>query len=747
MGLFSSKYTTSVATNAARVIEDNTLPDSIKHGILKGLVENDDQLVENILEELVSGIGIKADNMYNYGRDHYAYGLPNGDLMTAVTGQDTVKSLIQLIVGKTVTLDYYHFGALNNLHMGWYTLTHQYNYNVKTNIFADLTVAKGKPVKLSSIAVVVTEASLLELSNGSLDQWDNPIMGLGGLLPVTSDKLFELDAAAANDYLRVTYTWDDDVVVVVEGVNITRKQTLTGTLTISLAGFNQDAEWHQAKYTRADGEVGYFTYEAGIGSYPELDTIFTGTHSAGGQYFPWAYFRVDAVSGNKDKTSDIFKQSKKLVSYIGLNYEQVTDAIDQNPDIANVQQAIMMMGVPAVTTTQIEMRYLFDFFSRMLDNTGGDLSAAQPYKSGGSLSESIKLMLDSSQTDAAILIQDAKFKMGLGFRHISRTIIQGTIGAVGVYTSGWLTETITEKGTNTNGGTPVTWNTTVKTHWYRKQTTATQYEEVRVNNLKEVFHVFGDYTTTADEDDDFLLIPIDRSITKKYAVKDRELLYARSLHYVFNSKQITEVKWYQQGWFRAFMIVVAIVITVISYGSAWQALGAAVAAGTVTMASLVYMIAIAALKYLAINLAIKLFVKIVGVKFAFIVAIVAAVAGAYQAIDAGSISGAPWAKELLQVSTGLTSGIGGQLKADYADLAADADTFSTYEKEQQTKLDAANALLDTNTWMTPLIVFGEKPNDFYQRTVHSGNIGPLSIDVVSSFVDMRLQLPTLSDTI
>ncbi len=47
----------------------------------------------------------------------------------------------------------------------------------------------------------------------------------------------------------------------------------------------------------------------------------------------------------------------------------------------------------------------------------------------------------------------------------------------------------------------------------------------------------------------------------------------------------------------------------------------------------------------------------------------------------------------------------------------------------------------------PLIVWGEAPNDLYNRTVHSGNIGMAGIEMIKSYVDVALTLPRLNNTV
>ena len=81
------------------------------------------------------------------------------------------------------------------------------------------------------------------------------------------------------------------------------------------------------------------------------------------------------------------------------------------------------------------------------------------------------------------------------------------------------------------------------------------------------------------------------------------------------------------------------------------------------------------------------------------------------------------------------------------DLMAESKEFDLLSKEKIKLLDTANDLLDNRSMLSPFVIFGEKPDDFYNRTVHSGNIGVVGVDIIHSFVDMSLALPKLHDSI
>lgn len=743
MGIFSSKTVITVGTAVARVIEDEALPDSIYTGFTKGTFSGDDQLVENVLEDLAASIGVRANRAYQYGKKNYAYGVPSGAILESTSGKDVMAQVLQGIYGQVATVSYYHFGAFNNLHVGWVKLISDHGYVPTTNVLGTLSTAQGKTIYLANMAVVVTEASLMELANGSLDQWGapansgsqvtgNPVYdkALRDVNELKSPTLFELDPAAAGDYIRVDYTWLEDEAYVVEGVALTRKVQKYSSFRMNLDGYDTEKDYHQVRYTLANGSVGYRIFEDDKGEYPALDALYDPQYSANGQYFPFTYFRYEKVNGADDKTTQWYKNSKRLMNTIGMDYEQVANAIDENPDIADVEQAMMVMAVPANTTNQNELRYLHDYFKQLLGLSVHDTPAiGSPFTTG---------------LANTIVIQDKRFKMTLGFSNIMKRLAVGKIAEPGHYTFALESSSEVVEGMEVGSLKKVLWSTNRKVHVYRKQINLNQYEEVKVFDLNMKYHIFQQYSAVGDEDDAILLIPVDMSITRGYSLPVKENLYSRAMQYVFNSKVVTKVKWYQQGWFKYLMIIVAIVITVLSYGSAWQTIGAALAAGA---GAVVYMIAIGVLKMIIIGYVMKLFVRLVGPEFAFIVAIAAAMVGAYQAVGAGSIAGAPWAKELLALSTGLTKGINVELGREFGKLQAESLEFKQYMEYENERLEKANDLLKTDSRLNPLVIFGESPTQYYNRTVHSGNIGLLGITSVSEYFDVSLQLPKLTETL
>jgi len=747
VGIFSSKKKTTVGTTVERVIKDNLLPDSAKTGIMSAIL-GDGDVADNVMEELIGGIGMRAERMYEYGRTKYTHGLPSGQVKSATQGRQEADAILTTIEGAPVEIDYCHFGPPNNLHIGWTKLLSEHGYSFSTNTLYDLSVLKGVPVYLKDMVVVVPEAQKALMSPGALAQWGPP--ATAGKTP---ERKFQTDAvgamrapspvesstSASTDFVRVDYIWE--VITSVPGSSPVVKAIHEASMTINVNVFDELADWFQVRYSVGTA-IKYAMYKVGSGTYPTLDAVFLTPPQVNGTYFPFAYFRYAKVSEIADKTKESYKTAKKLVKFMGIDYDAVATAINSNPGIADVEQAMLIMAVPAITTNPLERRYLYEYFDNQYAN---QLVKFETRVEGNTAAFFAKI---AELTVNATIIQDKRFSMSLSNNGVFKIRKGGSIGAVGFYDSGFTTHNTAQNYTDENTGIVSTAVTAVKYHYYRKQIAHALYDEIQVIDLKMQYRVFEGHSTIGDEADTILLIPIDRSISEDYSIPEREVLYARSMHYVFNSRQVTVIKWYQTGVFKALITLIAIVITVWSMGADGGALLAAIASGssaaiTAALIPVLINLVIGA----AIGAALKIFVKMVGAEFAFLVAIFAAAYGSFQAFKFGSITGAPWAKDLLQLATGLSKAINAGLQDLMQGLSKEYGELSLLMTEADKKLKEADKLLENNNFLSPFVIFGESPKDFYNRTVHSGNIGMQSISAISSYVDIALTLPKLDETI
>ena len=737
------KTITSVSVSTSRVIPDNMLIDSVKTGVIKGIF-SENQLVENILEDVIGSVGTRAEALYRYGRDHYSYGLPSSTLISSHTGETTVKAVLEQLEGTSVTIDYYQYGALNTLHYGWLTLVNSYGYDQASNELTGLSTTHGTPVYLVDLQVVITNASMTELANGALAQWGSPAAGgeipgrftLGSYTAATS---FAVDATAPNDYIRVTYTYGGFI-----------RGGINEFFDIPMSTLDPDLGYFQVKYHYYNGTKNvykYWTYDDGAGTYPILDAIFTTAQSNSGSYFPYAYFRRNKQSVAVDNNDATYLSTKKLLKYINMDFQQVTEGINSNPDIVDVETALMMFGVPANSTNQMELRYLFDYFKNLhssVGTTGGIQSV---------ITDKVNKLLN--QKDAPIIgivIQDAVDKQMLGLSGIYMSTVAGTVGSIGTVTSSIWTDDITEAVPLLNlvGETEYVYTQPTVVHAYRKQVSDNVYEEILVYDLSMSHYLNSDYDVMIIDEatERHLLIPLDHSITVNYSIPEREELYSRSLHYVFESKQEQKLKWYQTGLFQMILIVVAVVITVLDWGSdGGSVMAAALAAGTVTLTMIMVEAIVFIFQFLIVRRVMKYFVKEFGLKGAAIFAIIMAIYS-YNSTASNLAPGQsiPWSDVLLQAVNGLSSAVQLSYQESLIGLQKEAEEFNIFAQEKYKLLGDANKLLESNSILTPEILLGVTPTEFYDLKL-AGNVGIASVDVIGSYVDISLTLPKLRETI
>lgn len=747
MGLFSSKKKTVVGTVAQRVIADDMLPNAVRTGVTKQIFSsgNEGGISEFVLEEMIASIGIKAERMYTYGRDHYVHGLPSGQMHSASAGRPVVQAVLNALEGTPVLIEYSQMGPPNNLHMGWMKLVELYGYNATTNELPGLSATIGETVYLDDLSVVVPAADALSYRAGALDQWGTPATaGFTPARPTVTAMFGALrpqspvyaDEESSTEFVEVDYTWQTSSTSTHLDEVLTEYVNHYDSLQISLDGVGDDTQdYFHVKYV-VGGLTKFMMYRVGAGTYPTLDALVNTPPPENGTFFPFTYFRYDKVTETADKSTDSYKTGKKLVKYLGMGFDSIADSIDENPNIGDVEQAMLIMAVPANTADPLEQRYLYTFFENLYFNRGAT-SYSGPLVARITSTQT----RDPNLTRNALVIQDRRFKMTVNDNGIFKKMVAGSIGAPGSYASGRGTETYEDKLVDYETGNETFVPRQREYHYYRKQITVGLYEEITVADLEVKYFVEGDNFTTADDEDNILLIPIDRSVTEHWSIGDRETLYSRSLHYVFNSLQIITVKWYQSDFFEFLMLVVTVFIAMFS--GQGQLIAAALAGSTAAAITLIINLV---LSYL-IGLGIRLFVKAVGGELALVLAVVAMAWAGEQMLNTGSIAGAPWAQELLQLANGLTNAVSANAREAMQELMGQAEQFNSLRDESMKQLEAANKLLESNSHLSPFVIFGEKPDEFYNRTIHSGNIGVLSIGAISSYVETALRLPRLDDTL
>lgn len=753
MGLFSSKKTYTVNVTVQPVFEEAQIPTSALNGLIKGIMQEQD-IVPSMLDEISQCMGIRAITaMYNTEKKGYEVGIPHAQVATYIQAKDQVISAIEANIGRQITVEYYYMGPLNSMHFGWQYCHDALGYNGATNELPVLSASTGFPCYLSDMKATYLREDfdwMLQTSDtGMLTQLgpsprsgfrpSAPFNTLSGIGQYAQQPAYEVSDVATDDYVTIQYEFKDAT-----GSYVTRG------ITASMAAFDNTADFHMCRYTDSTGKTGFFTYLHNSGTYPAIDQAYALEHSQFGTYFPWAYFRLQGADAYEVESQTSMEQMQAWCEQLGVSYDQLHEGVHEDPDVEDVEQSLLLMAISPGNEHPACREYLFKHFGALHSNALPQVQL-DPSLEG-------KLNAFTSSPSQMQHIQDNRFAMSFQFSGISRRRVPGKIGKKGSYDShfGILSQDSQTYLTQTPIGTGVDNAFLQQPGWiYQHQVAEALYEEIIVYGLRVNYKVHSKKGFAASGEDKELLIPIDRAIVQTMSVPAREQLLCRALTMMVNTVIVFKSPWYASTGFKIILLVVAVVITILSGGTAWQSIVAAYGIGIGALAMVILTIIV---KAVVISYGVKLFAKAVGPRLALIIAVVAVIYGNTAATTSAS---ATWAENLVTLGTALVKEAGvlsqQQIAAGIKDIVEDAEAFSVWAQDQFDGLSDSMLALGMNpaivglsafdvVKMGPQLVLGENPTEYFDRTVHSGNIGTLAFDMTESYVAMNTTLPTFNQT-
>ena len=661
MGLFSDKKKVTVNVTVQQLFEASQIPDSARQGIIKGIL-NDGSIVDYMTEEMAGSISIRANSAVNWAKNKdYYFGVPTSHTKSNIDAKAVVLSTIATNIGKAITPVYYTMGPMNSFHYGWTWLVNVHGYNPNTNELVALSASTGKKCYLADMKATYTKESFDFMQQtydmGMVEQLgppptsgytpSKPLTALATIGAYDKQPAYEVSSVAVEDYITITYEFEQT-----PGVFIRRG------LTLSLTGVDLTSDFHQCRYRASDGKVGFFTYKQGSGTYRLIDSVFALEFNNLGTYYPWIYFRV-----NDQRVRDMFdlkayEDAHKFAERLGINYDILDNKVHDDPNIYDVQQSMVMMGINPGDKTPDCIEYLFNQFSILHAN------ALPPTQKANDIEE--KFYAFTSSPSQLYVVQYKFFTMSFQYSGIAMQRKPGVIGVVGTYTSEYAVVGQNDQSFLTNGplGVGRATVTNGQPAWiYRCQVSDSMFEEVAVYGLRANYQVhkkkgFGAGATAKE-----LLIPINKDILRTLGLRKREQVMCRSINFFVSTAIITTTPWYASGAFKIVMLIVAVVITIFSAGTAWQSIVAVAALGATALAITVLTYIVTAL---AIQYGVKLFVQVAGPKLGIIAAIAAVAVGVY-----GMSTSATWGENLIGIASNLASSSQEAFQTELANIVGD----------------------------------------------------------------------------
>lgn len=690
MGLFSSKKRTYVSSTTINLIDNPGNPE--KSALVHSLFNN-----TNITDDLISsynnGMHLKFNAAYLYGRDHYTLGLPQGTLEQGQGDPTAVKAVLESLLGVSINIAYCVLatGCDDDFAYGWLKANRGWNYET-----GEVTV--------------------------------HPFI-------TTTSKVYYVDATVtANNTLQITYQY---------GVTEIKPRI---TETITLSDLIPKALYYRVRYHRVNGDGSlqanpdYWYYRIDSCTHPSLNNPpYASLISPFYPVVPLRKNNVDLTDSSLSGT-ELYQTSKRLLKKVGMDIQHLGDSINANPNVGDIDHAFLYFGIDLQTEVPASQKYLLEFFAYL-----APLSAT-------SYLDYVRWLRNptSIPPHSIVKFEDAGYKAEICYQYIRVRYVTGSIGKVGT-----VTRTNIVRDRKLWGGFNLYYNRYYDNSSiiFRHQVAPNSYKEVEILGLEHTNYVYDKHTVLTNLEESIntdcaLTLPINRHVFNSLSVRDRISAAHNGLKIVFNSYQVVKSKWYESSFFQFVTIVIAVVAT--AFG-AWQVGAAIVAASTATEIAMIVLAAV--VQAVALTYAFKVVAKALGAQFTLILAAAIALYTLGSGIKSGSLKGVPYAGELLSVSTGLAKGVAASIQEQLEDLTGE---LAANKKEQATmwdKLESAQQLLETNgiidpmafTNVVPLYNPYETPEDYYYRTVHSGNIGVLSLDAPANYVDYMLTLPRASE--
>ena len=521
-------------------------------------------------------------------------------------------------------------------------------------------------------------------------------------------------------------------------------------------------------------------------------------------FFPFATIRKDKVNrynpsviDNANVIDAEHKSTNELLTTMGFSLETISGGISESPDIASIDDCYFGFTVPLLSGKNEHIEYLMAFWEQLnhtfpLDKrrelTGQELYTKQPYEvidpeTYETETRYRRVLLteypegtiaNSPKTDnyTSISLAQDGLDLYVNFTGLEVTTKSTVIGAIGSRQVNKLGNKLNDQTKLDDNGLVIPYVERNQDHSsveYLEQVTATTCKVITVYNL-QVASVNKNRTNMihANSDtDDFtaFTLPLEHTVLEGLKLPIQEEILNSTISLLLNAYQKEKLKWYQTTLFKVALIVVAIVIIAFT-GQAWVAnLLLAIEEGIVAV--LVFLAVTVALGYITgivLNLAAQYVIEHWGMEAAAIFAVVTVLVAAILA-GSGVSTDVSFAGEFLfnvssvslQYLNATVDAINEIIQEGFALLAEEQLAFTEMLEEREAAIVEAQATLYMNHDLlnmlardgsqVPYFNFNESPDEFYNRTVHTQNVGVYANEVSRTFIERSLTLPRVGEDI
>jgi hypothetical protein len=452
---------------------------------------------------------------------------------------------------------------------------------------------------------------------------------------------------------------------------------------------------------------------------------------------------------------ELYNTSKKLLDKIDLNFEELGSLIEENPDVAEIDHAYVMFGIDLQTDYNSSLLYLNNYFYYLYLLGDANYKASNPVIGWGQQPANgfVEYGLNLTLTHGLITVET-----------INGIIGNGRVGQSRKSFTSYDVTTQTGEEAGDSGGTYY-WTVT---NTYYKLVLETQIAKNVIRKVivdrptvyNKIYNNYSVVTTlndvVSDPDNHNFIIPLQYSMAQDLPMLYRNELYSDSALMIVNSMHREDQDWYNSGFFKFILLVVAVVITLVT-GQAWvTALVAAIDAGVI---ALIIFISYTLIFGFFVEYSMQWLVEELGEEYAIIAAIAAVVVAVVtknMTLMQKSIAALQMSTTqlIMQMSTALISAANEFMVEEGQEIVNDYMDFSDKLSDRYEDLDVTLDYLDRDmkvdwdplTFIRPSqfqIAPNESPTNFFNRCFGLPNSSTYGIHKeIPDWVSNMVKVPT-----
>lgn len=491
----------------------------------------------------------------------------------------------------------------------------------------------------------------------------------------------------------------------------------------------------------------YWTYDPSTNVYPEL----TGTTELASQseWLPMVPMRVnrhDVVP----EDGKVYDDVNHALDLVGLDYETIIEGVKENPDADIVEDVTLMFAVDITVDEPSINDYMYAHFSGYLAYNF-DLYTSSSVPSGTYKSAGLVEKFTEVNFNGSFYTEFVEERTIVGTFTKDKEILSGG----GAYN--YLTYTTDPEGKY--GGKIVNSNSII---YLRKKLTNDTYTELVIMGCNIYIAPYEDYPGFGRDKPWYarvheyegepvnVMLPINTGVVRDRLrnPQTQKLVYRQSMVLLIAAREKTELEWYEEPYFAAFVIVVAVFISAATLQPEIATIATAatlLAAGELVLYLVINTYILSQITKYALEFLIDEF----GLEDTFLaVAIIILVAVASQQFDVLVPLASSLATDFLGMSLVILNAFMEPIDDSLKAIESEYTDFLLSAEERQEEINEASDLLGDGSIdplsiaiLAPPILINETPSDFFNRTIHTGNIGVKSLDVIEDYVGNSLKLP------